>query len=65
MKRKLCPKRNLVCSNRQNLARPALVDDIEEILEEPGDPIWEEDENNVDALIAAVSIGPHCASEST
>ena len=52
-KEKLCPK----C----NLAKPALVDDIEELLEEPGGPMWEENEIDVDALIAVVSIGLHCA----
>ena len=44
-------------NERQNLARPELVDDIEELLKEPGDPEWVEDEEDDNALIAAVSIG--------
>ena len=48
-------------SKRQNLAKPALVDDIEELLEEPSDPEWEENEDDEVALIAAVSTGLHSA----
>jgi len=47
---------------RQNLAKPALVDDIEELLAEPEEPEWPEDDE--DTLIAAVS-GVCCVQELT
>ena len=46
---------------RQNLAKPELVDNIEELLKEPGDLEWVEDEEDEAALITAVSTGPYGA----
>ena len=42
---------------RKNLAKPTLVDDIEELLEDPPDPEWMESEDDETALIAVVSLG--------
>ena len=43
-------------NDQQNLARLKLVDNIEELLEEVGEPQWVEDEKDDVALIAAVII---------
>lgn len=48
-------------NEQQNLARPKLVDNIEELLEGVGEPQWVEDEEDDAALIAAVSIDPYSA----
>ena len=45
-------------NERQNMARPELVDNIEELLKEPDDLEWVEDEEDEAALITAVSTGP-------
>ncbi len=49
---------------QKNLAKPTLVDDIEELLEDPPDPEWMENEDNKAALIAAVSLAHPCSESS-